>query len=325
MEGLDMQDKIAWYEEILAQDPGSPLFFNLAQLHLEQGEREKAVGYLQDGLDRNPAHAQARLLLIQTLAQAQSRDEAMQYMKPLLDGLCSSPHFWDLWAEKLEEEGKKEVAAAARFIGADIGHGPLTWARVLSAGCRALAGNAPPDDLDRTTRAETAAPPEGPGDGLHMQTDPNILPGMAGDEHELLAAHGGSRPGQETGLAGDDLPAGGYRTLTMADIMAGQGEFETALDIYAQLLAAESDPERRQKITDRMDSVSRRMGHGESTGPDGGQAQEGPGEEDEDLWSLDPDMTGPEPSEEEPRYQTRKKEELLRRLDELASRLEAKG
>lgn len=315
-----MQDKIAWYEEVLAQDPGSPLFFNLARLYLDQGERDKAIEYLQGGLDRNPVHAQARFLLIQTLADADRRDTARQYLEPILAGLGSSPDFWMLWAEKLEAEGRTDLAAAVRFIGSDIGQGPMSWAHVLLQGLQDLAKG-----TNRSSEGQIVEPRAGTGEDVPAETDPHTLEDQAENEDGDWDEHLGSSSAKELNGTDKEVPSGGYRTVTMADILAGQGEFEAALEIYAQLQAAETDPDRRQKITDRMDSVFRRMspGEGQETGGEG--APQSPEVDGKDALTPDMEANGQESTKAHARGQDPKKQELLRRLDRLASRLEAKG
>lgn len=313
-----MQDKISWYEEVLSQDPGSPLFFNLARLYLDQGERNKAIGYLQAGLDRNPAHAQARFLLIQTLADADRRDTARQYLEPILAGLGSSPDFWLLWAEKLEAEGRTDLAAAVRFIGTDIGQGPMSWAHVLLQGLQDLA-------TIRSSEDQIEEPRAGTGEDVPEGTDPHALEGQAGNEDKDINEHPGTSSVNELNGTEEDLPSGGYRTVTMADILAGQGEFEAALEIYAQLQASETDPDRRQKITDRMDSVFRRMAPGEGKETGGEGAPQRPEGDQKEALSPDMKTNGQETTKAYARGQDPKKQELLRRLDRLASRLEAKG
>ncbi|MBS3780890.1 MAG: tetratricopeptide repeat protein [Desulfovermiculus sp.] len=316
-----MQDKIAWYEEVLAQDPGSPLFFNLARLYLDQGERDKAIDYLQAGLDRNPAHAQARFLLIQSLADADRRDTARQYVEPILAGLGSSPDFWLLWAEKLEDEGRTDLAVAVRFIGMDMAQGPMFWTHVLLQGLQDPAK----DTKRRFSVDQIEEPRIGAGEDVSAGTDPNTLEDQEEHEEGDWDEHLGTSSAQELNGAEEDLPSGGYRTVTMADILAGQGEFEAALEIYAQLQAAETDPERRQKITDRMDSVFRRMAPGEEKETGGEGFQESPEVDVQDALSPDMGDNGQETTKAYARGQDPKKQELLRRLDRLASRLEAKG
>ena len=58
-----MQDKLKCYEEALALDPGSKLFFPLAKLYLDNEQIEKAEDVLKSGLERYPEHLEARLLL----------------------------------------------------------------------------------------------------------------------------------------------------------------------------------------------------------------------------------------------------------------------
>ena len=63
-----MRRKIEWYQEVLALEPGSRIFFPLAKLFVEFGQFEDAERTLRQGLDRHPDSMEARLLLVQAFA-----------------------------------------------------------------------------------------------------------------------------------------------------------------------------------------------------------------------------------------------------------------
>lgn len=318
--GLNIQDKITWYEEVLAQDPASPVFFNLAQLYLELGESEKAVEHLQAGLDRNPAHTQARLLLIQTLGEAHGLDKARPYAAPLFSSLQSCPCVWTLWAEKLEEEGFADRAAAVRFIGADIQHGPLTWAQVVQQGVQALTALEVKEkqDLGKEKLHDVAG-------ARSWRGAKGLLVVLEEDAAQEMSSTDLSQ--SEYSVANeDDGPAGGYRTVTMADILAGQGEFEAALEIYAERLACETRIQRRQKIQERMNSIERKLRDKKPHEYIDQEEAKGPALEEvqnprEDLGQGD---IFPQEGIQAVNNNQPRKHELLRRLDRLAARLEAK-
>lgn len=51
------------------------------------------------------------------------------------------------------------------------------------------------------------------------------------------------------------------RTRSMADVLAEQGDLEGALDIYAELSAAEPDPDKRRELEERMAHLKEREAH----------------------------------------------------------------
>lgn len=319
-----MQDKITWYEEILAQDPASPLFYNLALLYLEQGKQDKAIEHLKSGLDKNPTHAQGRLLLIQVLSQADFPDQAKASMDPLLSWLCSCPQFWLLWADQLQKEGKKDLAAAVGFIGADLGNDSLSWAQIMQAGVYSFIGQKSPAGRDEYPGSQA---------GHEEKESSGAKKGSAPSQHaelqdEKSGSHCFTEPdaAEQEALRKEDLTPGGYRTVTMADILAGQGEFDSALEIYAELLDQSEDLERRQQIEARMASVQSKMNREAS--------QEGQDFVPNDAGGPGHELISPageeygvdqEGTHGQSLVDKRKKQELLHRLDRLASRLEARG
>ena len=287
-----MHDKISWYEEILAQDPASPLFYHLAHLYTQQGQLEKAVPILREGLSRHPAHAQARLLLVQTLMHGQREEEAREALSPLRSMLTSYPRFWELWAALLEEEEQPDMALAVRFIADSLRSGERSWLQVLRAGLSTTReqGGEIPEDASVPVRASFPEESQEEDDFAADAQEPAPEPDQARDDADLV-------PEEEE----EPVSLERCRTLTMADILAGQGDVQAAQEIYAELLDKETDPERRQDIHKRL----QKMQEEPDSGGDGRVVSESKEE-----------FKGGGPS---------KNQDLLRRLDQLASRLEARS
>lgn len=314
--GWIMQDKITWYEEVLAQDPASPLFYNLAQLYLKQGDRDKALTSLQSGVDRNPAHAQARLLLIQLLVEADRKDEARCYVDPLANALGSCSHFWLLWSEKAQDEGHTDVAAALGFIGLDIHRGPLSWVQVMEKGLEALGPETSSRYL-KEDREEMEAGHENSRVEAELEDTWQRPDEAAWDVYVPDPSEGTQKIASQ-----ESLPPDGYRTVTMADILAGQGEYASAIEIYSQLLEEETGRDRRQQIQDRIHSLKRRMQEVDTSTDQEGQQESQKQETGAVGVKGHKDAKGPESGYASIRPE---KQEILRRLDRLAARLEAKG
>jgi tetratricopeptide (TPR) repeat protein len=64
-----------WSREV-AEDPGAPAFLSLARAYRRQGQRESAVEVLLRGLERNPEHVDAHVLLGVLYVEAGDRERA---------------------------------------------------------------------------------------------------------------------------------------------------------------------------------------------------------------------------------------------------------
>ena len=66
--------------------------------------------------------------------------------------------------------------------------------------------------------------------------------------------------------------AGSFRTKTMADILASQGDVDGALEIYQELLQSTVSDERRAELNDRIEQLKEGSGDTENTASDLGDA-----------------------------------------------------
>jgi len=266
-----MEEKIQWYEEILHLDPSSTLFFSLARLYVQKSDTEKAVDVLLRGIDKHPEHIEARLLLCQlfeSMGRLEERDRLIDEVSALFSRY---PSFWSGWAEKLQKQGKGDLAAAAFFMAANFGGSSTGWADVLMAGLRAFqSGHSTGSDAEAQeaeappASAAPAREPSSPDKG-HREASDQDSSSTDGREEiidlvdekedqgvEFLEAEEGedrASPGEE-----HEAPTT-YRTKTMADILAGQGDYDGALEIYQELLDETSDSTKRRELEERIEAV----------------------------------------------------------------------
>ncbi len=266
-----MQEKISWYEEILGLDPHSKLFFSLAKLYLENHEPEKAISTLKSGLEHHPDHFEARLLLHHTLQAEERFTEAKSLLDTLIQALNQYPEFWRHWAESLEQTGSADAAVALRFLAQHMEQPQLSWSEVLLQGLRQADG-----DKARGREPSSGRPQQDRGEA---RQEPD-----AGEE------------GSEQKASSDEGEP--YRTKTMADVLAAQGDYDQALEIYSELLEGAESEERREMLQSRIAALQE---HREQS-----QAEKAGGK-----------------SKSSPGRGSRRK--LVNRLEKLASRLEQKA
>ncbi len=214
-----MKEKVQWYEEILASDPTSKIFFPLAQLYIQDGHKDKAIQTLRDGLNKHPEHLEAKLLLSQILGQGGNEVEIQRLLFSVISLLKKYPEIWDYWS-RMEEEGHNlDLSLALRFVFLSTSEDSLSWAEILNLGFQGLKKK----DL----------------------TDLGEL-NQWGMENETSSENNEFRA-DKTALGEDepDLNMQPYKTRTMADILAGQGDYAQAISIYSELL--ENDPSQMEK------------------------------------------------------------------------------
>ena len=267
-----MDNKISWYEEILALEPHSKLFYSLAVLYRDAGQPEKALTVLADGLQNHPEHFPARLLQAQLYWEQDRQDEAARSLEPVLDNLERTPCLWPLWAQACGEENASTALALA---GAVVQKQAGSLEAVLRAGLDAVtepAGPAPspqeqtsPENADNAGAQEAvveapsaeedspAAPSESPADSQKAtgpDADPE-WPDVSWPEETPAAEE--PDPFEEA----SDSERAPVRTKTMAAILAQQGECAEAEAIYSDLLQRTSDPGEREELTRRLEEVRR--------------------------------------------------------------------
>lgn len=151
-----MNDKIAWYKEVLELEPGSKVFLPLARLLADAGEPAQAAAALRQGLTSHPDHAEARLLLVQVLAESGDHAGARTESKRLSQLLSNAPAFLAAWAdglarsaasgnglpENLSQDSAADAAVALGFLAHLFSGREVSWAKVLLAGLSALSAQA---------------------------------------------------------------------------------------------------------------------------------------------------------------------------------------
>ena len=279
-----MKEKIDWYQEVLELEPGSKVFFPLARLLAEDRQLERAVQTLRHGLDRHPEFIEARLYLIDLLfrhGQLEQCEEQIGLLSPLFSRYEG---FWQAWGSSVAASGKEgDAGLALNFLAAAFQQRSLTLADVLSRGLEAVLrqeGQAAPAEKQACTAA-----PKGPVPSLSPASSASpvsgvaaVLSPLAGVVQSLPAeisvdaanACGADSAGCQSGDAaqGDEAQEEGeeaeerfsLRTRSMAEVLAEQGDFAAALEIYQELAAQASSPEEAADLQYRMSTLTAHLG-----------------------------------------------------------------
>ncbi|MFO7717807.1 MAG: tetratricopeptide repeat protein [Desulfohalobium sp.] len=276
-----MDNKIQWYEEILALEPHSKLFYSLAVMYREAGLPEKVLTVLNGGLQHHPEHFPARLLAAQVYWEQGQVEEATRSLQPIVENLERTPCLWPLWAKQHEAEN---VGTALQLAGALVQEPTLRWESVLQAGLQVFAnsGTYPEQSVPASSDLgaadeETAVPQESESPGQQPESGPGpdaaaqsespspfepqaetVAPAAAVWEGIGRQAPQAEPPEEEPEDDPDEEPAKGQapvRTKTMAAILAEQGEYGEAEAIYADLLARASDDQERESLSQQLEAV----------------------------------------------------------------------
>ena len=140
-----MKQKIEWYREVLALEPGSRVFFPLARLLASDGQLPVAISTLQQGIVHHPDHVEARLLLIEFLLLAGNQTAAEGEASELGRLFSAYPAFWGAWSNILSTKpGMRDAALAMRVVGLALQGKTITWGAIVEQGLAALTGTALP-------------------------------------------------------------------------------------------------------------------------------------------------------------------------------------
>ncbi|HBR06455.1 MAG TPA: tetratricopeptide repeat-containing protein [Desulfovibrio sp.] len=221
-----MTKKIEWYQEVLSLEPGSKVFFALAKLFVDTDQLESAAATLRQGLDRHPDFLEARLLLAQVLTRLGRPGEAVQAVEPVSRALSAYPDFWRLWAQSAVGQ-RRDFAVYLMLVASHFTDKPIQWMDVVLEGVNSLSSR-----LVGPPPAQTAVPPQAPA----ARPAP-VEPGPEAEE-----------PAQGFRLS----EAGSLRTRTMADLLASQGDFAGARDIYQELWQGAGPGPEREDLSARI-------------------------------------------------------------------------
>ncbi|MBG0789236.1 MAG: tetratricopeptide repeat protein [Desulfovibrionaceae bacterium] len=235
-----MSEKIEWYQEVLSLEPGSRVFFPLAKLFVENGQPEDAVKTLRQGLDRHPDYLEARMLLVELLTELGREDEVYEQLARVINPLRDYPAFWRGWARSLPPE-RRDLAVFLMLVSSNLTGDDINWTDVVFEGIGTLA--------DRLVGAPLPPP---------RDVEPFSLPKV---ERRVGSRAGEFHPG-----------AGSFRTKTMADLLASQGDVDGALEIYRELLQSTLSDERRSEIEERIVQLERGRENGAGPAAEPGDA-----------------------------------------------------
>lgn len=280
-----MSDKIEWFQEVLSLEPGSRVFFPLARLYVGIGEMGNAATTLKMGLDRHPEHLEARMLYIQVLSELGRTDEALEEVKRVVEPLRQYPAFWRLWAQGQPDENR-DFAVFLMLVAAGMQGETIHWTDIMLEGVNTLSERLV-GPLPESAPKPVPAPKAAPGDAPRSVADDD-------DEGLVLVATCGCDDEEGTLAVPTDGPSP-LRTKTMASVLAAQGDYAGALDIYRELWSRSGGDE-KQELQGRIEKIEADMGEPEPKGDD----------RDEDVFSH------------------HAKNRLLSTLETLAARFEAR-
>ena len=246
-----MKQKIEWYKEVLELEPGSKVFFPLARMQAEDGQPDAALSTLRHGLARNPEHLEARLLLIDILSGRKEYDGIWPEVDAVAQMLGGYPGFWAAWTERMSKNPQsRDAALALSFLSQSLKGHPISWSDVIEHGLNQLLSPGSPvavkapqaavsfDMAEMSALAEgfSAAPktPEKP-----VAPAPSAEPKAAG-----------------TPDADEEEEPFSLKTRSMAEVLAEQGDYVGALDIYEELLKQARTEEEKISLEDAIARLS---------------------------------------------------------------------
>ncbi|WP_320008399.1 tetratricopeptide repeat protein [Maridesulfovibrio sp.] len=247
-----MQSKIEWYQEVLALEPSSKVFFPLARLYVEMGSLEKAVTTLRMGLDRHPDYLEARLLLVETLAKLDRESEAKAAVVPLTRLFSSYPSFWKMWGASVSE-GNSDVAGAMAFLFSALHGSPMSWSDVMSEGIKQLTGISLDESSEKGSSAKAGGVADLAGDFQRpVPESSELLADEISEAAALVDFDSDVIADLTSSVVMDSL-----KTKTMAEVLASQGDLEGALEIYRELLCKASEEDKDELMAIMADISSR--------------------------------------------------------------------
>ncbi len=329
-----MKSKISWYREVLEYEPHSKVFFPLAKLLKDNGQFTEALATLRDGLSLHPEHAEAKLLLVEVLREMGREDELHEVVQELASSIVGYPAFWDVWAEQLnEEESGSDPALALRFLASFFSGASFTWAEVIESGLKTLlqdhgtASFRMPEEIianiDLGSRAEDEDDERDAEEKDDIEESGARKPRTVDVRDSATADRDSGRmhtfksvvAKADVDMAADEAEEFdeeneepfSLRTKTMADLLAEQGDYEGALDIYRELHSCSRQGAERDNL-ERLIEEMRALA-AEKPGANGARAKKSGARQDQ--VDSGKGLKG--------------KKKLISALEALAQRLEAKA
>lgn len=112
IESLELDDRIAKCEKILAADENSQIFAALADAYRKKGDIQKAQEICAKGLDIHPEYASARIVMAKILLELKQYDAAWQELKRAVASAGRTRAVDLLESEILIQKGRRNEARA---------------------------------------------------------------------------------------------------------------------------------------------------------------------------------------------------------------------
>ncbi|MDR2124649.1 MAG: tetratricopeptide repeat-containing protein [Desulfovibrio sp.] len=261
-----MKQKIEWYKEVLELEPGSKVFFPLAKLLAADKQAAEAEAVLRQGLLRHPDHVEARLLLVELLYRRGVDEELSAQTETLARLFSAYPGFWSAWCESFAEDPRmRDAATALRFFVAGLQGKEIDWSGIVEQGLQAVLREAGAPDADAF---ESGLSEEAPVLRSMRRAAVDCsgsdaaagVPACEGETRALLSppeqAQDEDAGAVDEGEEADESIS--LRTRSMAEVLAEQGDYAGALDIYRELLQAAPAGD-RPSLEARVEELSRCM------------------------------------------------------------------
>lgn len=230
-----MKQKIEWYQEVLDLEPGSKVFFPLARMQAEDGQPDAALATLRHGLGRNPEHIEARLLLIDILFQQGQVENVWPEVDAVALMLGGYPGFWSAWTQRMSKNpGSRDAALALNFLSASLKGESISWSAVIEHGLGHLLGGVSAPSPAASVVAEPVDPV------------PFTPPASFAEPAEVFESAESEQDNED-----EDEPFT-LKTRSMAEVLAEQGDYVGALDIYEELLKGADTEEERLSLEDAI-------------------------------------------------------------------------
>ncbi len=150
---------------VLAQDPSSTDFVELAKTLIDQGNHLPAIDVCRTGLDHHPNSILGRVLWGRALIHLGRPAEAMEQFDRAIDLGRENPHTYGLISEVLLQRGLYRSALPLLKKAVLLQPSNGRWRGWFEETQRALAGGAPPrlavSELDQQSEGEPSQPPAG--------------------------------------------------------------------------------------------------------------------------------------------------------------------
>jgi tetratricopeptide (TPR) repeat protein len=139
------------YEQMLAEDPTSTVFVELARAYLERGDSAQAIGICERGISHHPSSVVGHVLWGQALINVGKAAEAMRQFDQATGIDKENPHAYNLIGETLLRKGLFRSALPILRKAAALQPNDGRIAQWLDQAKAALAGGPAPVLYDETT------------------------------------------------------------------------------------------------------------------------------------------------------------------------------